>query len=261
MPARCGPGTFRPVPSRFPLAAGSHCWYRILREPVAFSLLTDGAYQPHVVRFMQRHLDPGSVYVDVGANVGALALPVARHIGPEGRVIAVEASPEVFACLDDNCRRSAATNVECIQAAACDVEGAVTFYPAPDHKFGMGSMAARFDARPAEVRACRLDDLVPTLGIGRVHLIKIDVEGFELRVLRGAERLLTGEHPPLVVFEFCDWAEASALGTSPGDAQQFLMERGFQIWRLAEFPRPEAVLRETLRTGFETLVARRPSRA
>ena len=63
----------------------------------------------------------------------------------------------------------------------------------------------------------------------RVDMIKVDVEGFEAAVFQGAEKILTGNKTPIVVFEFCDWAEARVPGAQIGAAQRALKEWGYRI--------------------------------
>ena len=109
------------------------------------------------------------------------------------------------------------------------------FYPAPVDHFGMGSRAPQFNATPITVPSVTLDSLVKKLNLASVDLIKIDVEGFELDVLKGAMELLSSEKPPLIVFEFCDWAEARMSTDDIGAAQRFLLDRGFQIWRASDY--------------------------
>lgn len=70
------------------------------------------------------------------------------------------------------------------------------------------------------------------MDIHRVDVIKIDVEGAELGVLQGAQRLLGSERPPVIVFEFADWAEARIPGQRPGDAQSLLFRAGYRLFRL-----------------------------
>ena len=72
----------------------------------------------------------------------------------------------------------------------------------------MGSLGAQFGANPVEVSASTLDKVLEQAGRAHVDLLKVDVEGFEVCVFKGAQNLLTGVYPPLVLFECCDWAEA-----------------------------------------------------
>jgi FkbM family methyltransferase len=228
-----------------------------LREPIGFHLLIDGDYENDALSFILARLDAGSVFVDVGANIGVFALPVAKKVGPTGAVLAVEASPRVFPYLEGNLKLNQLEHVRSVNAAAADAAGTVPFYEAPVNHFGMGSLAAQFDGKPIPVHASTLDQLTVEAKLSRVDLLKIDVEGFEVKVLEGARGLLSSVHPPLIVFEFCDWAEARVPGAQVGDAQRLLFQLGFSIWQLAEFGKKHRSLKVPLTTGYEMLVALR----
>lgn len=231
-----------------------------LAEPIAFHLLIDGVYEPEVLAFIVTHLKavgPGAVFVDVGASVGALTIPVAHAIAPAGQVVAVEASHRIMGYLARNVATNELRNVHCVNVAATDMEGEVDFYEAPVDHFGMGSMGPQFHAKPSPVLGRSLDDVLTAASVLRVDLLKIDVEGFEARVVTGAKHLLQGEHPPVVLFEFMDWAEARLPGGRPGDAQRVLRDWGFKIWRLDDFVRTRGELSDIVTTGAEMLVARR----
>jgi len=228
-----------------------------LAEPIAFHLLIDGVYEPEVVSFLLDYLQPSGVFVDVGASIGALTIPVAGALVPPGRAVAIEASGRIFDYLQRNVAANALRNVHCINCAATDIEGEVEFYEAPVDHFGMGSMGAQFHATPSMVRGETLDHMLAEAGVARVDLLKIDVEGFEVGVLSGAKQLLLGEHPPLVLFEFIDWAEARLPCGKPGDAQRLLLDWGFKIWRLADFSRGRRELSDVVTAGGEMLVATR----
>ncbi len=228
-----------------------------LAESIAFHLWIDGVYEPEVLRFILHYLQPGGVLVDVGASIGSLTIPVAHTLAPAGRVVAIEASGRIFGYLRRNVATNALGNVHCINCAATDGEGGVEFYEAPVDHFGMGSMGAQFHATPSMVRGETLDHMLAEAGVARVDLLKIDVEGFEVGVLSGAKQLLLGEHPPLVLFEFIDWAEARLPCGKPGDAQRLLLDWGFKIWRLADFSRGRRELSDVVTAGGEMLVATR----
>jgi FkbM family methyltransferase len=225
-------------------------------EPIAFHLAIDRTYEPETLSMITQHLRPGDVFVDVGANIGVFTLPAAKCVGDNGRVIAAEASGEVFHYLKRNVEANNAHQVTPLNCAICDFTGVVPFYPAPREKFGMGSLGAQFDGTPIEVRAATLDSVVQEAGIENVALIKVDVEGFEAHVFKGAGKVLTGKRPPLVLFEFCDWAEARVPNGRIGDAQRVLLDHGFSIWRLKDFLREGPELSAPLETGFDMLVAR-----
>jgi FkbM family methyltransferase len=225
-----------------------------LREPIAFNLLVNGVYEPKVEDLILNTLKPGDVFIDVGANIGVFTIPAAKRVGSGGRVIAVEASPDVFGVLERNIAVNDSENVHLICAAAAASEGESQFYPAPVDHFGMGSRAPQFNVAPITVSRVMLDSLMAKFNLSSVAVLKIDVEGFEIDVLKGATRLLTAARPPLVIFEFCDWAEARAAPENVGAAQRFLFDYGFRIWRAANYNRGNS-LTNPLTDGAEILVA------
>ena len=239
---------------------GSQMLIPSLSDSVGFHLFIDGVYEPTELAWLLDELRPGDVYVDVGANIGGFAVPAARRVGSSGRVIAVEASPQVAGYLRRNLDRNGVANVEVCEVAASDETSAgVTFYAAPADAFGAGGFGAANGMRPITVPATRLDSLLEEKGVTTVGVLKIDVEGFEAGVLRGAERLLTGPCPPAVLFEFYEWAERRA--GEPGDAQRVLRAWGFDIWRVEDYVSGGPPLRECLTAEpGGNLIARRPDR-
>jgi FkbM family methyltransferase len=232
-----------------------------LMEPVAFHLMVSGVYEPLVARFLSGRIHPGSVFVDVGANVGCFTLRSSRRAGPEGRVLAVEASPRVFPYLAHNLMINGCRNVYPVQAAAHEHDRRlVDFYEAPSEKFGMGSLAPQFHAGPATVVTRTLDSLVQEYRLPRVDVMKLDVEGFEGAALLGAASVLREFRPP-VVFEFCDWAERRVSGIDPGHAQRVLLELGYDLWEIGAFLRGYPPLPVVRTEGCWTLVARHRSRS
>ncbi len=229
-----------------------------LREPVGFSLLVDGVYESEVLDFAFGRLRPGAVVVDVGANIGAFTLPVAKEVGAAGCVIAIEASPRVFPYLERNVILNELSNVRLVHCAAFNRDWqTVSFYETSIDRFGKGSLGAHFQADPIAVAARTLDSILGEQQVERVDLIKLDVEGAEAVVFEGAEKLLTGDQPPIVVFEFCDWAEKSVSGGRAGYAQRLLRDWGYHIWRLKDLVRGKTPLTRILTSGFDMLVAER----
>lgn len=227
-----------------------------LRESVGFHLLIDGVYEFEAVEFLLRRLRAGSVFIDVGANIGVFTVPAAKKVGLTGIVLAIEPSPRVFPYLKWNVTLNGLVNVRLSQCAAFDQDECILpFYEAPIEHFGMGSLAAQFHDHPIPVPAQTLDHILNEHQIERVDVLKVDVEGLEAAVFRGAERLLTGDAPPLILFEFCDWAEARVPGSRMGDAQRVLREWGYQIWQLSALIQGMPPLSNVLTSGFETLVA------
>jgi FkbM family methyltransferase len=134
-------------------------------------------------------VDEGDTVVDVGANIGYLALLFASAVGPRGSVICVEPEPDNLAELHRHVALNRLPNVEVIPAAAGPERGSATLVRGVNATVEGGAPGDL----PVEVRA--LDDLVSR----RVDFLKIDVEGFEDQVLRGASRILDADRPKLFV--------------------------------------------------------------
>jgi FkbM family methyltransferase len=136
--------------------------------------------------FLRAHTPKGGVFVDVGANAGTYALPLARHVGPKGQVIAVEPHPVMVARLAFNQSASASGNVVLVAAAAGNADGQLMIET--DHEnYGASHVypdaSARSDA--IKVPALRLLRILQDADVGHVDSLKIDVEGYEDRVLIG----------------------------------------------------------------------------
>jgi FkbM family methyltransferase len=229
-----------------------------LGEPVAFELLINGAYESETLSLLLMVASGNGVFVDVGANIGAFTVPLAKQLN-SGTVVAIEASPAVYPYLARNIELNDLHNIRLHHCAALDRDlDTVAFYEAPKDHFGMGALAAQFSGKAVSVTARTLDSILAQDGIDRVDALKVDVEGFEGQVFVGATKLLTGSRPPTIIFEFCDWAERRAQNAPIGQAQRFLLDLGYSIYRIADFVslRPQA-LREPLLSGYEQLVAYR----
>jgi FkbM family methyltransferase len=146
----------------------------------------------------QRYARPGSVAVDIGANLGIHALVLSRCVGAEGRVFAYEPIASVYQRLTANLALNGAVNVAAKPYGLGDRPGTVRF---DDHvgEFNIGK--GRVDPRgPATIEVRTLDNEMRELN-APISLIKIDVEGFELAVLKGARETLQ-RHRPAILFEY-----------------------------------------------------------
>jgi FkbM family methyltransferase len=226
-----------------------------LAEPIAFHMLVDGWYEPETRDFILTRLSAGAVFIDVGANIGVFTVGAARKVGARGVVLAFEPSPAVFPYLERNIAMNSLDNVQALRVALSDENRKhVPFYVAPADHFGMGALVPQFHVEPCAVSTRTLDDIVAEKGLSRATVLKVDVEGHEVAVFRGGQRFLTSSPSPAVVFEFCDWAEQRF--THAGQAQEFLMNLGYRIRRIADYERG-APLETPITRGSAMLVATR----
>lgn len=153
--------------------------------------LRSGEYEPHLTAVFERYCEAGATVVDVGANLGYFTLLAAHLVGPKGRVVALEPNSENCRLLLSSLRVSGMTNVELLPVAA-DAAAGWAYYST--HVGSNGGLVDDDEllARPGTViPTFPLDDLVP----GPVALLKMDVEGAEGRVVKGATRIIERDRP------------------------------------------------------------------
>jgi FkbM family methyltransferase len=142
-------------------------------------------YNLEELEFLRAHTPSGGVFVDVGANVGTYAMVLARHVGANGRVIAIEPHPVTFARLSFNNAASGFTQVNLVAAAAGPADGELMIETDGDN-LGASHIVRGAAARDAiRVPSWRLQRILEEAGVSEVDALKIDVEGFEDRVLTG----------------------------------------------------------------------------
>jgi len=170
---------------------------------------------------------PGATVVDVGANIGLYTLSVAARVGPHGRVLALEPDPAAARRLRENVELNDFRNVAVVEAAAADAGGALQLQRAGDSECS-SLFETGLEASSVAVRATTIDAEVERAGLARVDLLKLDVEGAELRALRGAERLLRGPDPPRLLVE-ANPITLRAAGTSVLDLRRCIESFGYRI--------------------------------
>jgi len=191
------------IPLRVPWHEGTHVEVS-LGNDMSLSLYVAGSFEPNEFAFLDRLLKPGMTFIDVGANEGLFSLFAARKVGPAGQVIAIEPSSRERRKLEHNLRLNRLSRVSVIPHALGDaVETAALQIANPEH--GGHNTLGRFAYDEVSAVATEavsvetLDGLAHRLGFGRVDAIKIDVEGAELKVLRGATDVLRTLRPVLLI--------------------------------------------------------------
>ncbi|MCW2954847.1 MAG: methyltransferase FkbM family [Conexibacter sp.] len=195
-------------------------------------LVTDGQYDPAFTNWLQRALKPGHVAWDVGANIGYFTLLMAQLVGERGSVVAWEANPPTHALLVESLTMNYLLDrVEARAVAVAEHEGTLAFH-SMSRFVGCGSLRAPDDAHYERFPVDEASVLeVPTEPLDRflettdhVDLVKIDVEGAELGVLRGMRGLLAAGKVGTVAFELLretmgeDWEPTCGLLRGYADA-------------------------------------------
>ncbi|HKD05846.1 MAG TPA: FkbM family methyltransferase [Bryobacteraceae bacterium] len=166
----------------------------------------------------------GAFCVDVGANIGSVALSLSRAVGPAGRVLAIEPHPRIYAFLSENLALNGASNVNALNIACGDEEGDAYF---TDNKYDDMNRIVRDSGTP--IKIARLDRIRELREVPVIDLLKIDVEGYELSALKGASGILA--RCRLVYFECFD-ENFERFGYSAGDIVRFLNEMNFDVTTL-----------------------------
>jgi FkbM family methyltransferase len=189
-----------PKPASFPyqLASGEAVQL-FYREDLGNQVLFHGGYEDREIAALCALVGPGTAVLDVGANIGLSALELARATGPKGKVIAFEPQPDTAARLKANLDANGAGNVEIVTAAVGAASGSVTFHESAQPTLSSASVVPPELVRSFEVPITTLDTVWLQAGSPRVSALKIDVEGGELAVLDGATKLLSSEHPAILL--------------------------------------------------------------
>jgi FkbM family methyltransferase len=227
---------------------------------IGWSVHFFGTYEPEVRTEIRRHLMPGAIAIDVGANVGWHTLLMAARAGSTGRVYAFEPNDSTRQRLVSAVEANGLTHVTVDGRAVSDRVGASGFRaPLAGHVWdGTGRLTAEPAPRRLEQRegqetgkgeegqsgtiACTtLDAFVAERHIERLEFVKVDVEGWELSVLRGARRVLRALRP-VVVFEY-DPAYVSRSGGTAEDVTRCWSDADYELFALDPRRPPELVER------------------
>jgi FkbM family methyltransferase len=142
-------------------------------------------YNIEELKFLRAHLTRGGVFVDVGANVGTYSLALARDVGASGKVIAIEPHPVTHARLSFNHAASGFGQVKLVQAAAGAEDGELLIETDGDNLGASHIVSGDTSGTAIRVPSLRLQRILEEAGVISVDALKIDVEGYEDRVLTG----------------------------------------------------------------------------
>lgn len=207
---------------------------KVLNSAVPFYY---GTHDPNELVLLERVVKSGQVFVDVGANMGLYSLFASRLVGETGTVLAVEPSAREYQRLLDHIALNRAHNIRARRVALAEREGTTHLLVATEEDSGLNSLGpfgleGTHLERVEEVPTKRLDTLVAEEGLPRVDVIKIDVEGAEMRVLQGAQHTLQTFRPLLIV-ELSD-RTLRMQGATSSQVRSFLRDAGYRLYRFDE---------------------------
>lgn len=193
--------SFKESKSRFYLHASSYIESKILQ---------DGIHARHVLNEIFNNLKQNSLFIDVGANIGSISIPIAKLTGDIGvEVVACEASCAMRKKLEANIGLNALSNIRVNKSAIFSHDRGLTFYEQTSSNVNMGLSSVKQnddigDFIETQVQSKTLDSLYDELGTNKeISVVKIDVQGAEIDVLKGATEIIR-EQRPVFIFEHED---------------------------------------------------------
>jgi FkbM family methyltransferase len=217
------PRIFRPIR----LSSGA-LW--IKRDDHVGKPVAEGTFEARELDFVGQFLKPGMIVLDVGAHHGLYSLLASKKVGIAGKVFAFEPSPRELKALRRHLMLNRCRNVKLEECALGNEDTESDFYVVEDWAAGCNSLKPPdVDASTSRIRVqvARLDDWLAEHRIRDVEFIKLDVEGAELDVLKGAEALLSRAPRPVILAEVQD-IRTEPWGYRAKEIIEHLSQRRFQ---------------------------------
>lgn len=200
------------------------------------TIFETGTYEPGTLALFEVVLRPDDIVLDVGANIGLMSLTAAKLVGPDGAVYAFEPHPEMYSKLLGNIELNNVDQIVPVNVALGCNPGIRQIYSRPDVNIGASSLVSASGSVPAGFASvATLDQFMEAARLDRVRLAKIDVEGFEYEVLKGAEITLTSGKIDILCIEFDDEMPRNSAEISMADIHSYVLESGlYAAFRLAD---------------------------
>ncbi|MDP9174164.1 MAG: FkbM family methyltransferase [Planctomycetota bacterium] len=214
--------------------------------------IANGGFEITERQFIKSYLRPGDIFVDVGANIGLFTVIAARSVGVHGKVCAFEPCVRTFARLNENVTLNNQRNILTCNTALSDRTETRKMITSRDGFDAWNSLAQPFAGKSfaAEQISCiTWDNFSRDHGlVGHVTLMKIDVEGWELRVIEGAAESLLRDDAPDLLVEFAD-TTADLAGSSCRELYDRLVSFGYRMFTYN--PEDREINPEELRVEYE----------
>jgi len=225
-------------------------------DPVISGALTLGVYERSEIACFRSRFEPGMTFIDVGANVGLYSALALSTPGFRGRVLAIEPDAESRRYLHKTIEANGGAAQIC-ELAAADRPGTLTLYKNPENKGDNRLYPDPLLRAEETIDADTLDNICERCGIAAVHFIKVDVQGAEAQVMRGAQRLLAASPDCILMTEFWPYG-LSRAGAGGLEYLQLLRELGFQLFELGRnlepVSDPRALVERTQGRHYANLV-------
>ena len=206
-----------------------------LSEYLQAWIYTFGSYELPTVKFIRSTLKPGAACIDVGAQIGYITLVMASSQDRNVSVLSFEPEDANYAHLQRNLELNDLKNVTTVQKAVSSEPGSIKLYLSADENAGTHStvfVEGNVSEKFIEIPCTTLDDEISSRGMQRLDLIKIDVEGAEIDVIRGATNTLKSLKPTIIA-ELSD-ALQEAAGFTCAQFKQYMIDLGYSPFTINE---------------------------
>jgi FkbM family methyltransferase len=188
------------------------------------------SFEEAEIKFVKKFLKEGDTFFDIGANIGLFSLHLSNVVGNNGKIFAFEPTPETFRRLNENIEINGFKNILTENIGLSDQNGKMDFNISNSGFDAWNSFAKLDDIGKADtiqVSVYTLDDYIDNNNINKIDLIKLDVEGWELFVLKGGVKLLSTDNSPVLLVEFTE-TNAFAAGYYCGELYDFVKNYGYE---------------------------------
>jgi|MTBAKSStandDraft_1061840.scaffolds.fasta_scaffold06654_5 FkbM family methyltransferase len=202
----------------------------------AFQIYFHGGREKNETKLMEQIIGPGDIAVDIGANIGWYTTLFSKLVGDKGKVIAIEAMPETFKMLEKNLvLNDCNSNVHLLNAICSDTIGDGVIFNFPDLHPGLASAKpyANESSNKVSVRKDSIDNIINKLKLPFINMLKIDVEGAEFEVIKGATSAFRNGIIQAVMIE-ANNERSQAFGYEFSECLDYAFEcfPSFQIFRI-----------------------------
>ena len=170
------------------------------------SIFVNGIYDPNMVIVTERFLPKNGVMIEAGANMGYFSMLISKYLSAEGKIYALEPSKRDFSRLTDNVSINRLSKaISCHNLAVFDKIGTEKLTVACEERSALNTMGSAFSFKGvdkvevADVMTITLDEFAKNEGIERLDVLKLDVEGSELRALQGGKNLVERFRPTIIL--------------------------------------------------------------
>jgi FkbM family methyltransferase len=210
-------------------------WWFVRPDHIGIPI-SEGKFESAEFAFINKFLRPGMTVLDIGAHHGFYTLLAAKRVGPQGRVFSFEPSTRERKALLRHVRINGCRNVAVEGLALGSASGDAELFVVQGAQTGCNSLRkpaadVAGTLRTDQVHVVRLDDWLASTKIDAVDFIKLDVEGGELEVFKGAKKLLSGRPRPVILAEVQD-VRTLPWGYRAKEIIGHLRDQGYRWFRL-----------------------------